>query len=348
LPQVYAAFSGNGGRTFSSAMRVAPSSNPQRTPAIVVTPLSFTVAWQEEVGTERRIVVAQTLGWNLNFGRLSTLPTPSSADEWKPALAWGWGSLAGRPWPKVYLAFVQTREGNERVQVARAWAWQQDWQVTPADPTPPLYPAPNVRNNQWAPALAARDGEVAVVWVDLRNYGWEVFLSRSTDGGQSFGTPVRVDDAPEAWERIHSDPSLAFVPEGRLVVGWSDVRQRLAPAKARVTRGDADFGESIVLASAASPDASSWRPQLAFLATGRVAAVWQDFRTSGNDIYLAFSDDGGLTFGPERRVDDGGEGPSYQFAPQVAAAMREELLVLWEDTRSGRRQLRFVKGLHRQ
>jgi hypothetical protein len=28
-----------------------------------------------------------------------------------------------------------------------------------------------------------------------------------------------------------------------------------------------------------------------------VAAVWQDFRTEGNDIYLAFSEDGGQTFG---------------------------------------------------
>ena len=54
--------------------------------------------------------------------------------------------------------------------------------------------------------------------------------------------------------------------------------------------------------------------------------------------------DGGATFGAERRIDDGGEGPSYQFSPKVLDAGFGRVLAVWEDTRSGKRQVRYASG----
>jgi hypothetical protein len=110
--------------------------------AIVVSPLSITLAWQEDVGSERRIAMTHSAVETLKFAPPVLLPTSAPADEWKPALAWNWGSIAGWQWPRIYLAFVQTTNGNERIQVASTWDRRRNWQITPADPDPPLYPAP--------------------------------------------------------------------------------------------------------------------------------------------------------------------------------------------------------------
>lgn len=185
---------------------------------------------------------------------------------------------------------------------------------------------------------------MAIAWVDFRSYNWDVLLARSTDGGASFGPAARADDGTEQRERIHDDPALAFAPDGALVCGWSDVRLRKSPAKARVAReAQAALGASQIL-GAAPDDTSAWRPRLASTDAGAVVAVWQDFRARSGDIYLAVSADLGASFGPERRIDDGGDGPSHQFAPAVSASARGRIIVAWEDTRSGRRRIRFVSG----
>jgi len=72
--------------------------------------------------------------------------------------------------------------------------------------------------------------------------------------------------------------------------------------------------------------------------------VWQDDRTLGQDIFLVTSSDGAVTFSAEQRVDDGGNGASYQTAPAVAGDGQGSLLVAWEDSRSGTRRIRFVLG----
>jgi hypothetical protein len=127
-----------------------------------------------------------------------------------------------------------------------------------------------------------------------------------------------------------------------LAVGWSDVRQRHRYASARVSLvAGSVIGQSRTFGTA---EASTVRPRLAPLGPSNVAVVWQDDRTLGNDIYLSTSTDGGVTFGAEQRLDDGGEGPSYQTAPTVAGDGQGALFVAWEDSRSGTRRIRFVLG----
>jgi hypothetical protein len=52
----------------------------------------------------------------------------------------------------------------------------------------------------------------------------------------------------------------------------------------------------------------------------------------------------GGAFAGESRIDDGGDGPSYQLAPAVAPLPAGGVAVVWEDTRSGKRQIRVAAG----
>jgi len=66
--------------------------------------------------------------------------------------------------------------------------------------SPPF--VPNMRidddsssNPQYYPAVATDgSGNVYAVWQDLRNGNWDIYFAKSTDGGVTFGTNVRVDD----------------------------------------------------------------------------------------------------------------------------------------------------------
>jgi hypothetical protein len=72
-------------------------------------------------------------------------------------------------------------------------------------------------------------------------------------------------------------------------------------------------------------------------ADGTLCVAWQDDRNGTNDVYAKTSLNGGMTFGPEARVDDAGAGPSAQTAPSAAVATDggTRCFVVWEDTRLG-------------
>jgi len=340
--QILAACFRDTNRRFGPAFRVASSPNPQRTPAICITTRSVYVAWQEDIGLERRILVSRANRHNLAFGPAVSLGTPSPVNEWLPTLA---ATAASTGHHSIFLAFVGTHNGNERIYVARTYDATMDWAVSPVDPSPMTHPAPNPRNNQWAPSIANHGNEVAVAWVGFRDFSWDVFVSRSTDGGRTFSSPKRVDDAPSRYERIHSDPALLFLRDGTLLCGWSDMREQRLPSRVRVARGTPGFSKGRFLTNKAGPDDNSWRLDVAGRHDSeRVAAVWQDYRNETNHIYMALSRDAGATFAEEQRVDDGDDARNSQYAPQVAAIDAERVLVLWEDTRSGQRRIRYATG----
>jgi predicted amidohydrolase len=335
--RIMVATSEDQGKTFGAPHLVTSAGAVQITPAVAVTGTYVYAAWQERDKQGARIACAVSNDRGKTFGSPSYLPsTGGIADAWMPTFA----AANGR----VFLAYVDGSSGNERVVLAQAAEGSVTFTVKLVEPTMP-HPTGDVRNNQWSPAIAANGNDVAAAWVDFRNANWDVFLSRSADGGTTFGAPIRLDDGSDNPERLHDDPFLMFLPGVNpltLAASWSDVRQRQRFSSARMSLvAGAVIGQSRPFGAM---DAASLRPNLAPLGPSKVAMVWQDDRTLGQDIFVATSSDGGVTFGMEQRVDDGGNGASYQTAPVVAADGLGALLVAWEDSRSGTQRIRFVLG----
>ena len=117
------------------------------------------------------------------------------------------------------------------------------------------------------PSVAvAPNGGVYVLWtlkVEAGDkHGTDIYLSTSTDGGQSFTSEVKVNDdkAPGA----HGMHSLAVAKDGRLYAAWLDERNVHAPMPSTKAEGH--------------------------------------HMESNRDLYIAYSTDGGHTFSANQKV----------------------------------------------
>ncbi len=169
---------------------------------------------------------------------------------------------------------------------------------------------------QRRPHAAAANGRLYVAWDDDRDGFENVYLAISTDTGATFGGDVKVSDNPpgtvvELYPQVAVAPAqnLVFVAWQEFVSGRNDDAGRIMLARfdlagtklgadVRVDVGGDGFGK--------------WTPQVVVDRTGDPTVVWVDERDPGPDgvqfehVYLAHSDDTGLTFRPSVRVDDVG------------------------------------------
>ncbi len=76
------------------------------------------------------------------------------------------------------------------------------------------------------PAFAADTarGTLYLAWSDERNGDADILLARSTDGGQSWSAPVRVNDDPIGDGKDQFQPQLAVAPNGVVSVMFFDRR----------------------------------------------------------------------------------------------------------------------------
>jgi hypothetical protein len=76
--------------------------------------------------------------------------------------------------------------------------------------------------NSFYPDVSAADGRVLVAWHDDRDLGYDIYLRGSENGGETWGSSVRLDT-----DLVGSAHSLGarLAREGdRIVVAWSDLR----------------------------------------------------------------------------------------------------------------------------
>ncbi len=172
------------------------------------------------------------------------------------------------------------------------------------------------------PSLAvAPDGAVHVLWtvrVDAgEKHGTDVYLSSSTDRGQSFATEVKVNDdkAPGA----HGMHSLAIATDGRIYAAWLDERNVHKPEPSAKGEGhhmesnrdlyftySTDGGRSFSANKKVASDACPCcKTSLTVSADGTVYAGWrQVLPGSFRHIAVAGSTDGGRNFSKPVIVSD--------------------------------------------
>ena len=199
---------------------------------------------------------------------------------------------------------------------------------------------------------------VAYTRLDYSNMGCtgtpdssQIFMLYSDNDGVSWGTGARrVSPLATSGAAHYRSPSLAVLPDGRVIVAFRDDssgadRDRdlhhAHTAERQLLRRPARgfVGPSTVVGDATSPAVVSGvagAPAPSVVAAGgRVTVAWHANAPNGVRAFAAMSRDGGATFGPAQQIDPDGAG--NQIAPRLAATAdgRVDVAYLWDTSGTG-------------
>jgi hypothetical protein len=264
---VRAAWSGDGGQTFSSPVLIASTTDPETTMASVAfdtagLPL---VAWLQHSSV--RLAAAT--------GKPEVFGPPQIVDDLVCECCQPVPLAAGDQVVVAYRNLVRDAQGvaSRDIYVAAS----ADGGATFAEPV-------KVSDDTWridvcpiaGPALVERAGSLFVAWMDGRfDDGTfsrtDIWLAASPDGGASFGPNVRVNGVEGQY---NGQPSLVIDRQGRVHVAWAAD----TPAGSAVQYAvSVDNGQSFAPArSLVSGPARLGNVQVAVSASDRLYLAWTD------------------------------------------------------------------------
>jgi hypothetical protein len=198
--------------------------------------------------------------------------------------------------------------------------------------------------NQTWPDISIFEDEIFVVWEDNRLTGDQkthIYLTKSSNYGTSFGTDIRVDDAPIG-DSVCCSSLAVDESNGNIYVVWQDYRNSPDPYSIDIYFANStDGGETFNTNKRVNDDLGKTFQGVPSIASrqGFIGVVWADDR---GGIYFANSTDNGNTFGENKRVNDV-LGPGF-FYPDIAIDDNGTVFVVWEDKIGGIFSIFFSKS----
>jgi hypothetical protein len=250
-----------------------------------------------------------------SFSVANTFPVMTNPDATTPF-------LEDKPWitvdnstnpattGTVYAAWSHFFDNgaNDFIAVSRSFNQGMTWTA----PIQVSLPSQNgaVQGSQIA---VGPNGEVYVAYeVFFTGNNRQQFLAKSTDGGQTFSTPVAIttvfgDLTFTSSYRKNSLPAMVVAPTtGDVVVLYAAQEAEGARIQFIIsTNGGVSFSNPVTIGDASV--GQQFMPAVAIDSSGVIHASWFDTRNSPAsasqyDIYATYSRDSGASFGPNARV----------------------------------------------
>ncbi|MBI3609344.1 MAG: exo-alpha-sialidase [Nitrospirae bacterium] len=357
---VFFARSVDGGRTFGPNKRVNDdtTTSVQYKPGIGVDAQgTIYVAWRDGRKGNADIFFARSTDGGKTFSKnLQLNDDRGAAYQGNPTLA-----VNSKGWAVV--AWTDARNGKDDIYMTVSKDQGRTFSTNRR-----VNDDPEATDHSHPSVAVDAQGVIYAAWEDFRNDNFDIYFTKSFDGGATFSANRRVNDDPPSagGSAPQISPSLALGPSGEIVVAWSDFRnsavtmpphpsatgeeQHWEAARtgnadiyfARSTDGGATFSANLRLNDDPGTAAQAF-PSATANAQGVVAVAWEDFRNGDADIYLAKSPDGGKTFGPNRRVNDDA-GKADQYHPSVTLDPNGRAYLIWTDERNNRFASRGLGG----
>jgi len=239
-------------------------------------------------------------------------PTGAFSNSWN-GMTVDRGDASGRR----YVAWLDGRDaavgGASSIYFARSTDGGASWS------TPVRIDAASGAANVWVGLnmIADQNGNLVITWDDYRNTGFgsgtgQVFMSRSTDAGQTWSTPGGFEASRVSLLAPYTTGSLDT--DGNLNVFWSDVRAGTPFGPVRIygirsaDRGASLGTEQIIDDSAGT--GAELAPVAVVGKNGEVILGWWSNRAglSGEDFIGTRSTDGGATFGADFQINTNASG----------------------------------------
>jgi hypothetical protein len=192
---------------------------------------------------------------------------------------------------------------------------------------------------------AGADGVVFVAWLDDRDYPGadDLWLNRSLSGGAIgswWTSPHRINDRDDGVPLSVANADMHC--DGRSVsFAWEDRRDGALARTQIYFDGSVDAGETFLTADARLDDdpeglAMSVQPRIVG-AGERLLVAWSDGRNGAYDAYASTSEDDGVTWSTERRLDaTDPAGEAWSGGLDLAVNPRTgSVFAVWEDSRAG-------------
>ncbi len=303
--EIFLARSTDGGATFSPPVNLSNNAGSSFNPSVAASGNTVAVAWTDDTPGNREIFLARSVDGGATFGSPVNLSN-NAGDSLTPSVA-----ASG---DNVFVAWTDGMSWSGALLLARS----VDGGATFG---PPVNLRSGLIENDLRPEVAISGNTVVVAWFDV-SVGWDIFLARSTDRGETFGPSVHLSRSAG----FSSTPSVA-VSRGSVVVAWGiftlgDREIFLA----RSADGGRTFNSPINFSHNAGNSSS---PSVA--ASGNsVAVAWTDDTPGNNEIFLSRSADGGTTFSPPVNPSNNAGNSSN---PSVAVS-GNSVVIAWADDTS--------------
>jgi BNR repeat-like domain len=191
--------------------------------------------------------------------------------------------LAADDQGRIYVAWADNRDGEYGIYLVastdhgRTWSKELRLDVGKAKVA-----------RASLPALAAdAAGHVYVAWQDARHGGWDIYLNRSEDFGQTWqpgGARINTGPPGEAEARF---PQLALNGHGTVAAAWQEDRGA-EQREGIYFRWSTDFGRTWLTADQRVDDPAAGeaavQPQLAMWPDGTAALTWQVRSPNRKDV----------------------------------------------------------------
>ena len=213
--------------------------------------------------------------------------------------------------------------------------------VTPNPPSQLVSSGP--RNISNTPGISASQqiavdssGNIYVVWGDNTPGHFDVFFSRSTNGGATFSAPQNISNNPGG----ASGPQIAVDSNGNIDVVWFGNSPNADIFFSRSTDGGGSFSAPQNISNNAG---NSNVPLMAVDSAGNINVIWAD-KTPGNiDVFFSRSTDGGTTFSAPQNLTPTNSGPLASNPVQIAVDSAGNINILFrfasQDT-----DVRFIRS----
>jgi len=248
-------------------------------------------------------------------------------------------SIAVAPSSRLYAAWDEAFLGNRLVV-----SWSDDRGATWA---PFVNPSPSAALG--VIVAVAPSGTVYLAWWDVDTN--DILFDWSADGGTTWHTDVRVNDAPGSAAPVGNwqipIPAMNVDPaSGAVHVAWPDMRNGHQDIYAATSTNGGLTWSANARVNGDSGVATQFMVDLAVGPDGIVHAAWEDRRNGNWNIFYSNSSDGGQTWTANLRVSDRDTPGSYERPGDYFAieADSEAVYVVWTDGRGSNFDIFFASN----
>ena len=256
----------------------------------------------------------------------------------------------------IYCTYTDFSGGTNYIRVCRSSDYGNTWNTGDVNVS--------TSGGQGSCPAVSRDSMVYVTWGQPASWvPRQLWFNRSTDYGLTWGTPRQIDDIDTAphmyrWRANHSFPAMAVDSTGKLYI---TVQNRLHGAGYDIAvytstnQGDSWAGPFMVNDDTVL-DSDQYCSWITLDLYGRPHVFWYDNRDyypdSVGDMYYSWSEDGGVTWQPNERVNDASPCWSYRSKSlmgdyQQIACDTNFVYCEWSDHRNGRHSWSYIAAARR-